>query len=268
MEAGINSPPFHPYCRCTTCPYFDDMEGDRASRNDEGKTVYEVPANMKYEEWHKTFVDGGSKEKLVLQEFKSVALGELSYVLINNIEYGVKKLETSRYDTYISSEINLKPKQLHYFENNIAKALQALEVDNVENLPKFYIVSSKEMSTGALARFNAKENTLMFDVSFCDKKKLLTMQVGGACAENELSTAVHELLHWMDAQYYIKKYGAITDQNQYIKHLIKKHQEVIEKLVEKGYNLYGISNYANRMILDGRFDEVYTEYRVKQNLGR
>lgn len=67
MEAGINSPPFHPYCRCTTRPYFDDMEGYRASRNDEGKTVYEVPANMKYEEWHKTFVDGGSKEKLVLQ---------------------------------------------------------------------------------------------------------------------------------------------------------------------------------------------------------
>lgn len=108
MEAGINSPPFHPYCRCTTCPYFDDMEGYRASRNDEGKTVYEVPANMIYEEWKKAFVDGGSKEKLVLQEFKSVALGELSYVLINNIEYGVKKLETSRYDTYISSEINLK----------------------------------------------------------------------------------------------------------------------------------------------------------------
>lgn len=64
----------------------------------------------------KAFVDGGSKEKLVLQEFKSVALGELSYVLINNIEYGVKKLETSRYDTYISSEINLKPKQLHYLK--------------------------------------------------------------------------------------------------------------------------------------------------------
>lgn len=51
METGVNAPPFHPYCRCTTCPYFDDMDGYRASRNEAGDTVYEVPANMTYEEW-------------------------------------------------------------------------------------------------------------------------------------------------------------------------------------------------------------------------
>lgn len=67
MEAGINSPPFHPYCRCTTCPYFDDMEGYRASRNDEGKTVYEVPANMIYEEWKKAFT-----KDLLSDEIKSL----------------------------------------------------------------------------------------------------------------------------------------------------------------------------------------------------
>ncbi len=48
MESGVNAPPFHPYCRCTTCPYFDDMDGYRASRDEEGKTVYEVPANMTF----------------------------------------------------------------------------------------------------------------------------------------------------------------------------------------------------------------------------
>lgn len=56
METAVNAPPFHPYCRCTTCPYFDDMDGYRASRNAEGKTVYEVPANMKYEDWKKEYV--------------------------------------------------------------------------------------------------------------------------------------------------------------------------------------------------------------------
>lgn len=66
MQIGVNAPPFHPRCRCTTCPYFDDefTNGMRASRNKEGKTVYEVPEKMTYEEWKKKFVDGGSKNDL------------------------------------------------------------------------------------------------------------------------------------------------------------------------------------------------------------
>lgn len=56
METSVNAPPFHPYCRCTTCPYFDDMDGYRASRNEKGKTVYEVPANMTYSDWKKEFL--------------------------------------------------------------------------------------------------------------------------------------------------------------------------------------------------------------------
>lgn len=56
MDAGINVPPFHPYCRCTTCPYFDDMDGYRASRNGDGKTVYDFPANMKYTDWKEQFL--------------------------------------------------------------------------------------------------------------------------------------------------------------------------------------------------------------------
>lgn len=61
---GTTAPPFHPWCRSTTCPYFDDefsQDGYRASRGDDDKTVYDVPANMKYPEWKEKFVDGGLK---------------------------------------------------------------------------------------------------------------------------------------------------------------------------------------------------------------
>ncbi|CDB29272.1 putative uncharacterized protein [Firmicutes bacterium CAG:137] len=44
-------------CRGTTCPYFDDMDGERAARNADGE-VYYVPANMTYTQWKKAFVDG------------------------------------------------------------------------------------------------------------------------------------------------------------------------------------------------------------------
>lgn len=59
-EVGVTAPPFHPNCRTTTAPYFDDgfMAGDQRAARDEttGKTYY-VPADMKYGEWKKQFVD-------------------------------------------------------------------------------------------------------------------------------------------------------------------------------------------------------------------
>ncbi len=56
-EPGVTVPPFHPNCRGTTCPYFADMEGERAARSTDGKVSY-VPASMTYAEWKKAFVDG------------------------------------------------------------------------------------------------------------------------------------------------------------------------------------------------------------------
>lgn len=60
FEVGVTAPPFHPWCRTTTVPYFDDNFGERAARDAEGN-VYYVPSDMKYKDWKKTFVDGGSK---------------------------------------------------------------------------------------------------------------------------------------------------------------------------------------------------------------
>lgn len=59
-------PPFHPNCRGTTVPVIDETiwgVGERAARDEDGN-VYTVPGNMTYEEWKKTFQEGGSKEGL------------------------------------------------------------------------------------------------------------------------------------------------------------------------------------------------------------
>ena len=58
-KAGVNIPPFHPWCRCTTVPYFNDeftADEQRAARDKDGSTYY-VPGNMTYEEWKKKYVD-------------------------------------------------------------------------------------------------------------------------------------------------------------------------------------------------------------------
>lgn len=54
---GVNYPPFHPFCRTTTVPYYEDVEneGTRVARDEKGRAI-KVPANMAYREWQKQFV--------------------------------------------------------------------------------------------------------------------------------------------------------------------------------------------------------------------
>lgn len=56
FEPGITAPPFHPNCRTTTVPYFEDDMGERIARGADGKTYY-VPGDMTYREWENKFVE-------------------------------------------------------------------------------------------------------------------------------------------------------------------------------------------------------------------
>lgn len=60
-KIGINMPPFHPNCRCTTTVYFedDDLPGERMMRDDKGKSV--KTDYMSYDEWKKKYVDNGDE---------------------------------------------------------------------------------------------------------------------------------------------------------------------------------------------------------------
>ena len=54
MQSGTTAPPFHPWCRGTTAPYYEDVVGvgQRFARDADGKT-YTVPSDMTYAEWKK-----------------------------------------------------------------------------------------------------------------------------------------------------------------------------------------------------------------------
>ena len=56
-QVGLTAPPFHPWCRCCTCPYFEDMEGlgERWTRNPDGSTAM-IPSNISFAEWKKGFL--------------------------------------------------------------------------------------------------------------------------------------------------------------------------------------------------------------------
>lgn len=63
--AGVNMQPFHPLCRCTDVPYYDDTdltEMTRAARDPETGKAYEVPGNMTYNEWKTRFIPKAKEE--------------------------------------------------------------------------------------------------------------------------------------------------------------------------------------------------------------
>lgn len=89
-EVGVTANPFHVRCRTTTAPYFDDMQGERAARNETtGETEY-VPADMKYSEWKEKYISKNSFEKTeksgIIKEIRknSTILKNLE---LNKVEY-------------------------------------------------------------------------------------------------------------------------------------------------------------------------------------
>ena len=93
-ETGINYPPLHPRCRCTTVPVTEFRIGSkRAARNPAtGKTEY-VEKGMTYEEWHKKYVENdpenailelNKRETSALQKYVSAA----SYSLNDKLRRG------------------------------------------------------------------------------------------------------------------------------------------------------------------------------------
>ncbi|MFQ9128341.1 MAG: minor capsid protein [Butyricicoccaceae bacterium] len=65
-ETGINYPPLHPRCRCTTVPVTEFQIGSkRAARNlATGKTEY-VEKGMTYEEWRKKYVENAEENAIM-----------------------------------------------------------------------------------------------------------------------------------------------------------------------------------------------------------
>lgn len=81
---GINMPPFHPLCRCTTVPHYDDTPTEdltRAARDTDGNPI-EVSEGMTWKEWRQQYVQR--------QAEKYERLAEYSLDEENQKKYGIK----------------------------------------------------------------------------------------------------------------------------------------------------------------------------------
>lgn len=64
---GVNMPPFHPLCRCTDVPHYEDTPAEgmvRVARDPETGKTYDVPADMTYKQWHEQYVEKNPDKRL------------------------------------------------------------------------------------------------------------------------------------------------------------------------------------------------------------
>lgn len=139
FKPGVTAPPFHPYCRTCTCPYFDDKftEKDiRAARNEEGE-VYHVPANMKYEDWAKKFISDSVPEQMKkdfakykkilgnnapsIEEFTKIKYNESEWKLFKSFGASIQKGELSAladFNLYKNISVEMDEKLLGVVTSN------------------------------------------------------------------------------------------------------------------------------------------------------
>ena len=140
FEVGVTAPPFHPWCRTTTVPYFEDNYTERAARGADGKTYY-VPSNMKYADWKKGFVNGGSKDGLKeVLPGKTVKVTKTLKEKIQDIKDTVSskggKIEETDIQTagkLVQEELQVKRFDLKSEIDTLQKQYKDTGIDDVEN---------------------------------------------------------------------------------------------------------------------------------------
>lgn len=79
---GVNMQPFHPLCRCTDTPYYDDMDLSdmpRAARDPETGKTYDVPGDMTYTEWHAQYIEQNPDKVLAEKKLRNKTADEAQF---------------------------------------------------------------------------------------------------------------------------------------------------------------------------------------------
>lgn len=215
---------------------FDRLE--KYSLDDDNKKMYAA----RKEQWEKQ-VD--SK-----QEYKPVNRGESKIVEVkNNRNINISEVEDYKGEVYISDKANIKPRALHEIYNNTMKAMELWEISK-DRRPEIRIVSYEELE--AYGKYNAVDNVVYYIPEVVSEDI-----VGGKAI-----TEYHEMWHMKQAEKFRSKGWNITKENygKYIRELNKECKKTIDVLGINEYNVGKISDYAEKMLDYGRYDEVEAEY--------
>lgn len=218
---GDTAPPFHPFCRTTTVPYYGEDEGTRVARNPLSNKKMEVPASMSYNEWHNKYVK--NNPEALLEEKKQ-----------NN-----RNIDKKQYEKYKEVLEKESPKSLKEFQelkyngsekwNNLKAQYKKLNYYNK-------VIKNEPNITLDLKDIANKTGSELVGLDFRLKSKESYLRKVNADSKNSIELDI------------IK--NVIEDTNDIIRYtyqishkdLTDKYFEINETLASKGYNQIKLKN--------------------------
>lgn len=254
MQPGLNAPPGHPHCHCTTAP---DADKER-DMLEEMFREYEETKN----------------EGLQLRSNKRISYSAPSERFSRLISGSVTSLQASpvrgvENDIYVSSKLRHRKKAARFYDQQFSQAFERLgDLGEGLNRPKIVIVDKTETKSHVIASFNPRENTLFVRGDIRSSEAMKSAQEGSlAMNGNPLSTVIHELGHWYQYQAIKQKYPQLTYTEIMGKEL-HNSKKMVEKMMDDGYNLSrDVSEYATLNNLKQKHFEVFAELMVHHLLG-
>lgn len=149
FEVGVTAPPFHPWCRTTHVPYFDDefsVNDKRVARDENGK-VYEVDS-MNYKDWHDKFVVDGSLTESEESGIINLGSDKLNYIgRIDKEIYSCISDDIITEDVIITNERIKHIMDRHPGDYEFIKDYLADAITNPD-----YILKDKNMNSGLILK--------------------------------------------------------------------------------------------------------------------
>ncbi|MBR4743554.1 MAG: hypothetical protein IK082_05100 [Oscillospiraceae bacterium] len=164
---------------------------------------------------------------------------------------------------YVDENVTITERQLRNVNGQVSEAKQLLGVSDYCDA-KVIVTDMGD----TLASYNPRTNTILISSKMTSNDEIKKAQIGFTCPDDPRSTAVHEFLHWKDADEYRKTVGDITDASDMSPYSVYQRERARTALREAGVDvdnisaLREISKYAMKSALENDWEEAYTEFRT------
>lgn len=156
---GVNAPPYHPFCRTTTVPYYNDSdysEDSRVARDPVTGKPYEVPVGMKYSEWYDQYIKNNPGAVIAEKKWKNRHSDKAQYdkykgILGKDISDSFDKFQDLKYNN--SEEWKIKQREYSTIKAIKSKNWSDTYKEKVKNTYYDFRKDGIEMSWHGAQRF-------------------------------------------------------------------------------------------------------------------
>ena len=248
-------------CRCTTITIVDGINPEYRRDNETGKKI----SFRTYDQWKKDiderrFLMSDDDEYMKARNMKSHQLGSKRTIKDEQVSFSGRKVLTSNYDMYVSDSLKGTKKSINYYEKQVDKALELLDLPIGAEKPKIVLMDAKKDlgRANAFGSYSPSTNTIFLDATTPSHKAILKrLKTANRARKNDgkykkffavdddsMSPIIHEFGHYQQYQY-VNKYAKQNGVG-YAEAKRKFNAKLLDMIDKNHYNIArDISGYAD-----------------------